>query len=119
MANPVSPKRGEFWLVSLNPIKGHEQAGDSRPCLIISSNGLNDGRMEMVIVLPLTKTDRGFPSHIKIAAKESGLNFDSMVMCEQIRAVSKERLVNRIGSRAPGSVLMAVERALKILLDVK
>nr|WP_084062346.1 type II toxin-antitoxin system PemK/MazF family toxin [Desulfofundulus thermosubterraneus] len=31
----VKPKRGEIWLVDLNPVRGHEQAG-KRPALVIS-----------------------------------------------------------------------------------
>jgi mRNA interferase MazF len=112
------PKRGEFWLLDLNPIKGHEQ-GERRPCLIVSANGLNDSPLELVIVVPLTKTDRGFPSHIKITPNQSGLNFDSFAMCEQIRTVSTDRLEKSIGNRAAPSVMVAVENALKILLSLR
>src|SRR5436190_16630777 len=97
------PKRGEFWLLDLNPIKGHEQ-GERRPCLIVSANGLNDSPLELVIVVPLTKTDRGFPSHIKITPNQSGLNFDSFAMCERIRTVSTDRFEKSIGNRAAPSV---------------
>ncbi|WP_198471546.1 type II toxin-antitoxin system PemK/MazF family toxin [Acetomicrobium sp. S15 = DSM 107314] len=36
------PSRGEIWLVDLNPLRGHEQAG-RRPSLVISVNGFNYG----------------------------------------------------------------------------
>jgi mRNA interferase MazF len=114
----ATPKRGEFWLVDLNPVRGHEQ-GERRPCLIVSANGLNESPLGLAMIIPLTKTGRGFPSHVKIAANQSGLNFDSFAMCEQIRSVSAERLEKPIGNRAPGAVMVAVENALKILLSLK
>jgi mRNA interferase MazF len=114
----IHPKRSEFWLLDLSPIKGHEQ-GERRPCLIVSANGLNDSPLGLVIVVPLTKAERGFPSHIKITANQSGLSFDSFAMCEQIRAVSTDRLEKLIGNRAAPAVMVAVENALKILLSLR
>jgi len=35
------PKRGEIWLVSLEPVTGHE-IGKVRPALIISNNRNNE-----------------------------------------------------------------------------
>jgi mRNA-degrading endonuclease toxin of MazEF toxin-antitoxin module len=65
------------------------------------------------------KKDRVFPSHIKIATNQSGLNFDSVAMCEQIRTVSTDRLEKQIGNRAAPAVIVAVEKALKILLNLR
>ncbi|MGB4437422.1 MAG: type II toxin-antitoxin system PemK/MazF family toxin, partial [Acetomicrobium sp.] len=31
----AEPSRGEIWLVDLNPVRGHEQAG-RRPALVVS-----------------------------------------------------------------------------------
>ncbi|MBQ9619305.1 MAG: type II toxin-antitoxin system PemK/MazF family toxin, partial [Neisseriaceae bacterium] len=44
-------KRGDIWLVSLDPSVGHEQAG-SRPVLIISPDKFNQAS-GLPIVLPI------------------------------------------------------------------
>lgn len=49
--------RGEIWEVNLNPRKGREQKG-IRPCLVVSTDGLNRSRFGTVIVCPITTTER-------------------------------------------------------------
>jgi mRNA-degrading endonuclease toxin of MazEF toxin-antitoxin module len=49
--------RGEIWEVDLNPRKGREQQG-IRPCLVVSTDGLNRSRFGTVIVCPITTTER-------------------------------------------------------------
>jgi mRNA interferase MazF len=49
--------RGEIWEVNLNPRKGREQKG-IRPCLVVSTDGLNRSRFGTVIVCPVTTTER-------------------------------------------------------------
>ena len=49
--------RGEIWEVNPNPRKGREQKG-IRPCLIVSTDGLNRSRFGTVIVCPVTTTER-------------------------------------------------------------
>lgn len=68
------PLRGEIWEVDLDPRKGREQAG-IRPCLVVSTDGLNRSRFETVIVCPITTTQREafkwrpglIPSDLRIA----------------------------------------------------
>lgn len=49
--------RGEIWEVDLDPRKGREQAG-VRPCLVVSTDGLNRSKFGTVIVCPITTTFR-------------------------------------------------------------
>jgi mRNA-degrading endonuclease toxin of MazEF toxin-antitoxin module len=49
--------RGEIWEVDLDPRKGREQAG-IRPCLVVSTDGLNRSKFGTVIVCPITTTHR-------------------------------------------------------------
>lgn len=53
----VTALRGEIWEVNLNPRKGREQQG-IRPCLIVSTDGMNRSRFGTVIVCPITTTER-------------------------------------------------------------
>jgi mRNA interferase MazF len=56
-AEPPTALRGEIWEVDLDPRKGREQAG-IRPCMIVSTDGLNRSTFGPVIVCPLTTTHR-------------------------------------------------------------
>lgn len=49
--------RGEIWEVNLNPREGREQKG-IRPCLVVSTDGMNRSRFGTVIVCPITTTER-------------------------------------------------------------
>jgi len=108
------PSRGDVWYVDLNPIQGREQAG-RRPALIISVNQFNHGPAELVILLPMTTKNKRIPLHVEIHPPEAGLRERSFVKCEDIRSVSTERLVERIGC-ASRETLDAVEDRLRILL---
>jgi mRNA interferase MazF len=51
------PLRGEIWMINLDPKKGREQKG-VRPCLIVSTDGLNRSDFGTVILCPITTTER-------------------------------------------------------------
>ena len=114
--NASNPARGEVWTVNLNPTIGREQAG-MRPALIVSADPLNASARGLVIVLPITSTARSFPSHISVDPPEAGLTKPSQVMTEQIRAISKERLVRRIGT-CSGTTLDQVDQTLRFVLGM-
>jgi mRNA interferase MazF len=80
----------------LDPIVGREQGG-RRPVLIVSSDQFNSLPHNLSVVVPLTRTNRHIPTHIPVASGEGGLTFDSVIMCDQIRSISIERLQARLG----------------------
>jgi len=110
-----TPLRGEIWYAILNPTKGHEQAG-RRPVLILSADEFNRGPADLVIVVPLTSTDRKLPLHVAVTPPEAGLRNRSVAMTEAIRSISKSRLGRRLGVVKPAT-LAAIEQRLRILLD--
>lgn len=108
------PSRGEIWLVSLDPVRGHEQAG-SRPCVVVSDDLYNHGPSGKHIVLPVTSKHKGIPYHIEITPPEGGLRLKSYVMCDDVRSVSRERLSKRLGSISTRTLSMA-EDSLRVLM---
>lgn len=108
--------RGEIWLVDLNPVCGHEQAG-RRPALVVSVDGFNHGPAGLVIVIPITTKDKGIPLHVGVFPPEGGLNEQSFIKCEDVRSVAKERLVRCLG-RVEEGTLAEVEDRLRILLGL-
>ena len=115
MRRPSAPLRGTIWLADLGRTRGHEQAG-SRPILIVSADIHNLSRAEMVIALPLTKTVRRHPYRVLVRPPEGNLRVAGDILCDQIRAISHDRLIRSLGAVAPAT-LTTVELALRALLE--
>lgn len=109
-----APARAEVWLADLSSTRGHEQAG-RRPVLVVSEDLFNRGPAGLVIVLPMTATIRGVPSHVPVLPPEGGVKKPTAVLCEAVRSVSVERLVLRWGA-VDRRTMAAVEDRLRILL---
>jgi mRNA interferase MazF len=112
----AKPRRGEVWLIDLNPARGHEQAG-KRPALVISVDLFNSGPAGLVVVLPVTTKDKNIPLHVKISPPEGGVKETSFVKCEDIRSVSTETLLARLGEFSQDTIA-AVEDWVRILLGL-
>ena len=110
-------KRGDVFLVDLNPIRGTEQAG-IRPVLVIQIDKANKVSPH-TIVIPFTTRIREavLPSHTKIPAGAGGLEKDSVLLCEQVRVIDKARLMKKLGSLS-ADYMEQVERSLKIILGM-
>ena len=107
-------RRGEVWLADLDPTIGHEQGG-RRPVLIVSDDRFNATRAGLVMVVPLTRTERGLATHVPIEPPEGGERVRSIILCEHLRTISATRLAERRGAVAP-TTLAEVERRLRLLL---
>lgn len=111
MKTKMEINRGEIWLINLDPVIGHEQAG-IRPALVISDNSFNHSLANMVIIVPITSKYKGLPTHIEL---EEVLNRKSYVKTEDIRSVSTKRLIRKIDS-ADDKIMQLVEQRVKFLL---
>ncbi|MBD0318895.1 MAG: type II toxin-antitoxin system PemK/MazF family toxin [Gemmatimonadetes bacterium] len=93
--------RWELYWANLDPSVGSEQGGKRRPVLIVSNSGFN-AAFEVVAVLSLTKLAgkrrRVYPFEVELPAEVIGTGLTSIVMPQQIRTISKQRLLSRIGA---------------------
>lgn len=112
----MKPRRGDVWLIDFGDPVGREQAG-TRPAVVVSADLLNEGPAGVVVVVPLTTAARGVPSHVEIGSEQSGLDEVSYAKCEDVKSVSEQRLVNRLGSVDPAP-LFEIARVLRFLLDL-
>jgi mRNA interferase MazF len=111
------PRAGEVWYAYLDPILGHEQGGN-RPVVVVSANWFNNATgSKLVVVVPLTTTDKPYPTHVLITASEAQLSVDSWAMCEQIRAVSFERFKKLRGTLSEQTLSTLRTMATRILHD--
>jgi mRNA interferase MazF len=92
------PRQSEIWLFNPDPVVGNELGYKSRPALIISNNMVNQGPSNLVIIVPCTSKNKNVPSHIRIEPPNGGVNTISLAVCEQVRSISKERLIKKFGS---------------------
>jgi len=109
-----TPLRGEVWLADVNPTRGREQAG-RRPVLVLSEDLFNQGPAGLVIVLPMTSTIRPVPTHVRIAPPEGGVKHTSAILCEAVRSISSDRLLERWGAVTPPT-MDGIEDCMRILL---
>jgi len=112
-----APSRGEVWLVDLDSPRGREQTGQ-RPALVVSVNRLNRGPAGLVIVVPVTGRDRRVPSHVALEPADGGLHKRSFAMCENLRAVARERLLAGPYGTVPARVMDEVADRMRLLLGL-
>ena len=93
----MTARHGEVWLIDFGEPIGREQAG-RRPAVVVSADPLNESRAGVVIVVPCTTSHRGLPSHIEIEPGPSGLDEVSYAKCEDVKSISEQRLVARLGT---------------------
>ena len=97
------PRRGDVFLVQLDPTRGGE-IRKSRPCVVVSPDELN-AHVRTVIVAPLTKGGHAYPFRVpyKFGGKAG------FVVVDQIRAVDVERFAKRLGRLTPATLNRSLE----------
>jgi len=83
---------------------GREQAG-RRPAMVVAGAGYLEMVDTLALAVPITTVDRGWPNHVEVIGAELGRR--SWAMSEQIRTISRERVVGRAG-HADEATLVAV-----------
>ena len=127
-------KRGEIYLADLSDASGSEQ-GKVRPVVIIQNNRgnkysptvivaaitgrINKAKIPTIVACLSSKiyTKHHLPTH-HLLPDGIGLKYKSMVMCEQIRVIDKNRLLKKIGTVSRVDML-SIDRKIKISLDLR
>ena len=111
--NPGSvPRRGEIWWVRLDPALGSE-IRKTRPCLVVTTNIANQYR-RTVVVVPLSSSALSKPP-LLVPLTCEGRTTSAVI--DQIRAVTKERLLERIET-VSAQQMRSVEDALRNILEL-
>jgi len=113
----VAINRGDVILCDLNPIIGSEQSG-IRPAVILQIDRANVASPHTIIA-PFTSKIRKaiLPSHVFVPSGNGGLTKDSVILCEQIRVIDKQRIVKILGHLS-NSYITEIEKALSIILGL-
>lgn len=112
-------KRGEIWLVNLDPTIGQE-IKKTRPAVVVSSNSI--GKLPLKIIIPITDwkpSYAGYPWMIHIEPdKQNGLIKKSGADTFQIRSVDQARLAKKLGW-LPESVMEEIAAGIAICIEYK
>ena len=92
-------KQGEVWLINLDPTVGAE-IKKTRPAIIVSGDSL--GKLPLKVIVPITDWKDRYdiaPWMIKIEPNSrNGLTKDSSADCFQVRSVSQDRFIKKLGN---------------------
>jgi mRNA interferase MazF len=111
-------KRGEIYLVALDPVVGKE-ISKTRPVVIVS-NDRNNEFSGTVTILPITSKNlkRIYPFEVFLSKGSGNLPKDSKVKADQIRTLDKTRIIKFIGKLTKDEI-GEIEKALKIHLALR
>ena len=108
----MAPRRGEIWWARLDPTTG-SAIGKTRPCLILSTNLVNE-RRRTVVVIPLSTSPQPSPP-LLVPLACSGRQVVAVI--DQVRAIAKERLRQRLAECSQPD-LEAVEAGVRRILEL-
>jgi len=112
-------KIGDIVWVNLDPTVG-EEIRKKRP-IVVLNNG-HEKHLRLAIVVPLTNWTalwENNPFFVSLdPSKQNGLKKRSAVDCFQIRAISHQRVLDRLGAVTPFE-LAQIKKSLALILDLE
>jgi mRNA interferase MazF len=112
-------KQSEVWLLNLDPTIGAE-IKKTRPVIVVNDDAL--GKLPLKVIVPVTDWKEKYsiaPWMIKIEPDSSnGLSKVSAADCFQVRSVSKDRFIRKIG-QVPDIILDDIKRGLSKVLSIE
>jgi len=97
-------KRGDIWIVNLDPTIGSE-IKNSRHCVVVSPAELHD-HLKTVIVAPMTS--KGFAAPFRVPVTHAGTK--GLILLDQVRTVDKVRLAKKAGAVSPKTLSAALAK---------
>jgi mRNA interferase MazF len=94
VSDPLQP--GVVALLDFGATVGREQSG-TRPAVVISSESFHSVMTSTALVVPCTRTDRGWRNHVELAGP-TGLSVRTFAITEQPRVVDLGRVLRLTGS---------------------
>jgi mRNA interferase MazF len=111
-------RRGEIYFADLDPTVGSE-ISKRRPVVIVS-NDANNRAGSTVTILPITSNvSRIYPFEVFLPPNQSGLPKPSKVQPQQIRTISKQRIIGGSVGRLGIGLMRLVEAAIRLHLDLR
>ena len=110
-------KQGEIWEINLSPTVGAE-IKKKRPAVIINDDAI--GLLPLRVIVPVTEWKNNFYGAVWMVKIDpnafNNLNKTSAIDCFQIRSISIERFLIKIGCVSP-KILSEIKTAVKYVID--
>ncbi|HVW44132.1 MAG TPA: type II toxin-antitoxin system PemK/MazF family toxin [Amycolatopsis sp.] len=103
----------QVWWADFNPEAGREQAGQ-RPAVVVGSSFACELPNDLVFVVPCTTKDRGLPFHPRL----DSLGQPGFAMCDQLKSISRGRLVRQHSARLEKPEIEAIRFVLRRMIEV-
>lgn len=108
--------RGEIWLVSLDPIAGHEQSG-KRPVLVVSPASFNEVT-RLPVIVPVTSGGQFARSAgFAVSLEGAGTKTAGVIRCDQPRTIDMVARHGKRLERIPDAVVNEVLARLEAILS--
>jgi mRNA interferase MazF len=115
----MAVRRGEIYFVNLDPVHGREQAG-TRPVLVLSVDAINTLPLVVTVVVGTkgSNVPREHPTNVRVAAAASGLPFETVFLCFQIRSLDSRRFPDSPAGSLLGDAMSEVEATVRYCLGL-
>ncbi|EKK20103.1 Programmed cell death toxin YdcE [Fructilactobacillus florum 8D] len=111
-------KRGDIFYADLSPVVGSEQGG-LRPVLVVQNNIGNHYSPTVIVAAITAKIAKPrMPTHVAVAAKNTNIEKDSVILLEQVRTIDKQRLRDRV-THLHDKIMEDVDTALTLSLGLR
>ncbi len=108
----TGPLRWAVVIVDLDPVEGHEQAGERR-ALVVSYEPFHRSGLATVCPITAARVDARYPGDVPIPAGEAGQTLPGVILTSQLRTISVRRFRSPpLGSVSDPSIRRAVRAAL-------
>lgn len=104
----------QVWWTDFDPQVGREQAA-LRPAVVVGTAFACQLPNQLAFVVPCTTTDRGLPFHPAVSA----LDRPTFAMCDQLKAVSRRRLIRRHPEDVGPEDIEAIRFVLRQMIDTR
>lgn len=91
MAGLTGPLRWAVVIVDLDPVQGHEQAGERR-ALVVSYEPFHRSGLATVCPITSTRNEARYPGDVPIGIGEAGQTRDGVILTSQVRTISLRRV---------------------------
>lgn len=91
MAGLTGPLRWSVVIVDLDPVRGHEQAGERR-ALVVSYEPFHRSGLATVCPITASRPDARYPGDVPIPRGEAGQTRDGVILTSQVRTISLRRV---------------------------
>jgi len=109
-------RRGEIWVVGLDPAEGHEQKG-RRPVLVISPDAFNQVT-KVPVVLPITSGGNfARTAGFAVSLAGGGTKTTGVVRCDQPRALDPGARNGRKLENVPDAIMDEVLAKVATILE--